>query len=222
MASLPVQFGDQSLQQQLQTARSLKNGLSSRQQVLHSGIEALDECCKHVRPGDLVEWGIPPGFNGRLIPLQLLKQDIPPSVWIYHHHGLGVFASSWISHGVDLQRLFFICSENPVRELRPLFLEDTFKRIIIDAPHKFSSGDMAFVSQQARKQGQIVFLIRHFFLSEKRGNPYASLRINTWQSGKRCFSLQMVKGPVSGRISLPYAAVAEDHGNYNQGLQFES
>jgi hypothetical protein len=214
MASLPAQFGDRSLQQQLQSARSLENELSSRQQVLHSGIEALDECCKHVRPGDLVEWGIPPGFNGRLIPLQLLKQNIPPSVWIYHHHGLGVFASSWISHGVDLQRLFFICSENPVRELRPLFLEDTFKRIIIDAPHRFSSGDMAFVSQQARKQGQIVFLIRHFFLSEKNGNPYASLRINTWQSGTRSFSLQMVKGPVTGRVSLPYAAVAEEQGIY--------
>ena len=85
----------------------------------------------------------------------------------------------------------------------------------IDAPRKFSRGDMAFVSQQARKQGQIIFLIRHFFLSEKRGNPYASLRINTWQSGKRSFSLQVVKGPVTGRVSLPYAAVAEELGNYN-------
>jgi hypothetical protein len=215
MASLPAQFTDHSLQQQLQSARSLKDGQGSSSPLLHSGIAALDELFRHTRPGDLIEWGIPPGLNGRLIPLQLLKQQIPPSVWIYHHHGLGVFASSWISHGVDLQRLFFICSGNPVRELRPLFLEDTFKRIIIDAPRKFSSGDMAFVSQQARKQGQIVFLIRHFFLSEKRGNPYASLRINTWQSGKTAFSLQLVKGANSGRISLPYAAVAEDHGQYN-------
>jgi hypothetical protein len=215
MASLPAQFGDHSLQQHLQTARSLKNGLSSRQQLLHSGIEALDECCKHVRPGDLIEWGIPPGLNGRLIPIQLLKQQIPPSVWIYHHHGLGVFASSWISHGVDLQRLFFICSENPVRELRPLFLEDTFKRIIIDAPSRFSWGDMAFVSQQARKQGQIVFLIRHYFLTEKYGNPHACLRINTWQSGKRSFSLQCIKGSSREKISLSYRAVAEDHETYN-------
>jgi hypothetical protein len=125
------------------------------------------------------------------------------------------FASSWISHGVDLQRLFFICSANPVKELRPIFLEDTFKRIIIDAPLKFSTGDMAFVSQQARKQGQIVFLIRHYFLTAKRGNPHASLRINTWQSGKRAFSLQFIKGPKSGRISLPYRSVAEDHEHYN-------
>jgi len=215
MASLPAQFTDHSLQQQLQSARSLKDGQGSGSPLLHSGIAALDELFRHTRHGDLIEWGIPPGLNGRLIPLQLLKQQIPPSVWIYHHHGLGVFASSWISHGVDLQRLFFICSPNPVRELRPLFLEDTFKRIIIDAPRKFSSGDMAFVSQQARKQGQIVFLIRHFFLSEKRGNPYASLRINTWQSGRTAFSLQLVKGANRGRVSLPYAAVAEDHALYN-------
>lgn len=215
MASLPAQFTDASLQQQLQSARSLKNNLSHQSPELLSGIDALDECFARVKPGDLIEWGIPPGMNGRLIPLQLLKQQIPLSVWIYHHHGLGVFASSWISHGVDLQRLFFICSANPVKELRPIFLEDTFKRIIIDAPLKFSSGDMAFVSQQARKQGQIVFLIRHYFLTPKHGNPHASLRINTWQSGKRSFSLQFIKGSNSGRISLPYRSVAEDHEYYN-------
>ncbi|MCP4874387.1 MAG: hypothetical protein GY896_02780 [Gammaproteobacteria bacterium] len=215
MATLPVQFTDTRLQQQLKSARSLKDELSHQSQELQSGIDALDECFEQIKPGDLIEWGIPPGLNGRLIPLQLLKHQIPLSVWIYHHHGLGVFASSWISHGVDLQRLFFICSENPVRELRPIFLEDTFKRIIIDAPRKFSTGDMAFVSQQARKQGQIVFLIRHFFLNEKCGNPHATLRINTWQSGKRSFSLQLIKGPRSGRITLPYSDVAEEHGRYN-------
>jgi hypothetical protein len=215
MTSVPAQFTATSLQQQLKSARSLKDEISLQAQPLQSGIDALDECFAQIRPGDLVEWGIPPGLNGRLIPLQLLKHQIPLSVWIYHHHGLGVFASSWISHGVDLQRLFFICSGNPVRELRPLFLEDTFKRIIIDAPRKFSMGDMAFVSQQARKQGQIVFLIRHYFLSEKRGNPHASLRINTWQSEQRSFSLQLIKGHGSGKITLPYSAVAEEHGHYN-------
>lgn len=214
MASIPAQFDDTSLQQQLKSARLLKQELLEQPQALHSGIEALDDCVRQVRPGDLVEWGIPPGLNGRLIPLQLLKQQIPLSIWIYHHHGLGVFASSWISHGVDLQRLFFICSENPVRELRPLFLEDTFRRIIIDSPRRFSDGDMAFVSQQARKHGQIVFLIRHHFLSPKNGNPHANLRINTWQSGKRSFSLQVIKGPATGRINLPYRAVAEEYGRY--------
>lgn len=215
MASIPAQFTDPSLGMQLQSARALGLNRTCEQQTLHSGIAALDECVAQVKPGDLVEWGIPPGMNGRLIPLQLLKNQIPPSLWIYHHHGLGVFASSWISHGVDLQRLFFICSENPVRELRPIFLEDTFKRIIIDAPKKFNSGDMAFVSQQARQQGQIVFLIRHYFLSAKQGNPHASLRINTWQNGQRAFSLQVVKGAGPARISLPYRAVAEDHVHYN-------
>ncbi|MGD2172107.1 MAG: hypothetical protein PVI79_06270 [Gammaproteobacteria bacterium] len=215
MASIPLQFTDASLQQQLQSARTLKQRLETQSQTLHSGIQALDECFAGIGPGDLVEWGIPPGLNGRLIPLQLLKQQIPLCLWIYHHHGLGVFASSWISHGVDLQRLFFICSDNPVRELRPVFLEDTFKRIVIDAPRRFSTGDMAFVSQQARNQGQIVFLIRHYFLSPGNGNPHASLRLNTWQSGKRAFALQVVKGSATGRINLPYGAVAEDHGRYN-------
>ena len=202
MASIPPQFADSSLASQLISARSLKPSVDAQDQLLRSGIGSLDDCFATVKPGDLIEWGIPPGLNGRLIPLQFLKQAIPVSIWIYHHHGLGIFASSWISHGVDLRRLFFICSAQPVKELRPLFMEDTFKRIIIDAPKKFSTGDLAFVSQQARKNQQVVFLIRHYFLSQKRGNPYASLRINSWQNADNGFSLQVIKGHNTGRINI--------------------
>jgi len=180
MASIPAQFADSSLS---------------------------DRHFAAIKPGDLIEWGIPPGLNGRLIPVQFLKHGIPASIWIYHHHGLGVFASSWISHGIDLQRLFFIRSAKPVKELRPLFLEDTFKRIIIDSPKNFSSGDLAFVSQQARKHRQIVFLIRHYFLSQKQGNPHASLRINTWQNDNDEFSLQVIKGPTTGKLRIPLREV---------------
>ena len=202
MASIPPQFADLSLSGHLVSARSLTPRPNQQDQLLRSGIAVLDDCFAAVKPGDLVEWGIPPGLNGRLIPLQFLKQKIPVSIWIYHHHGLGVFASSWISHGVDLRRLFFICSAQPVKELRPLFMEDTFKRIIIDSPKKFSMGDLAFVSQQARKHQQVIFLIRHYFLSQKRGNPYASLRINSWQKADSGFSLQVIKGRNTGRIDI--------------------
>lgn len=202
MASIPPQFVDSPLSVHLVSARSLTSRPNQQAPLLHSGIAALDDCFAAVKPGDLIEWGIPSGVNGRLIPLQFLKQKIPASIWIYHHHGLDIFASSWISHGVDLRRLFFICSVQPVKELRPLFLEDTFKRIIIDSPKKFSTGDLAFVSQQARKNQQVIFLIRHYFLSQKRGNPYASLRINSWQNTANGFSLQVIKGRTTGRIDI--------------------
>jgi hypothetical protein len=203
MASIPAQFVDSSLSEHLVSARLL-NPLASREdQLLRSGIESLDRHFAAIKPGDLIEWGIPPGLNGRLIPVQFLKHGIPVSIWIYHRHGLGVFASSWISHGIDLQRLFFIRSAKPVKELRPLFLEDTFKRIIIDSPKNFSGGDLAFVSQQARKHRQIVFLIRHYFLSQKQGNPHARLRINTWQNDNDEFSLQVIKGPTTGKLRIP-------------------
>jgi len=207
MASIPAQFADPSLSGQLVSARLLSPLASREDQLLRSGIESLDRHFTAIKPGDLIEWGIPPGLNGRLIPLQFLKRGIPASIWIYHHHGLGVFASSWISHGIDLQRLFFIRSAKPVKELRPLFLEDTFKRIIIDSPKNFSSGDLAFVSQQARKYQQIVFLIRHYFLSQKQGNPHASLRINTWQNNNDKFSLQVIKGPTTGRLHIPLGEI---------------
>ena len=211
MASIPAQFADPDLNRQLVSARQLKSSQHSESE-LYSGIDALDELFAATKPGDLIEWGIPPGLNGRLIPLQFLKQEIPASVWIYHHHGLAVFASSWISHGVDLQRLFFACSANPVTELRPLFLEDTFKRIIIDSPKKFSAGDLAFVSRQARKQQQIVFLIRHYFLSPKQGNAYASLRINTWQEKQGRFSMQVIKGSQSRKVTIPESALFSEQG----------
>ncbi len=209
MASLPVQFADPALKQQLVSARKLGNGMQTRP-AMCSGITALDELFATVKAGDLVEWGIPPGLNGRLIPLQFLKQDLPTSVWIYHHHGLGIFASSWISHGVDLRRLFFICSAEPVKDLRPLFLEDTFKYIIIDAPKKLSRGDLAFVASQARQQGQVVFLIRHYFLSQKQGNTHASLRLNTWQAHKGLFSVQPIKGAKNAKINIPATAFYDD------------
>ncbi|MCP4491010.1 MAG: hypothetical protein GY820_27405 [Gammaproteobacteria bacterium] len=209
MALLPAQFADPALKQQLVSARKLDAGFQARP-VLCSGITALDKLFAKVKAGDLIEWGIPPGLNGRLIPLQFLKQGIPASVWIYHHHGLGIFASSWISHGVDLRRLFFICSAEPVKDLRPLFLEDTFKHIIIDAPKKFSRGDLAFVAAQARKQGQIVFLIRHYFLSQKQGNAHACLRLNTWQEHKGLFSIQPIKGSRNGKINIPAVAFYDD------------
>jgi hypothetical protein len=202
MASIPLQFDDPGLQHQLISARKLEVANRSRPE-LYSGIAKLDELFSTIKPGDLVEWGIPPGLNGRLMPLQFLKQKIPTSVWIYHHHGLGIFASSWISHGVDMRRLFFICSENPVKELRPLFLEDTFKRIIIDSPKKFSPGDLAFVASQARKQAQIIFLVRHYFLSPKQGNAHAALRLNTWQQHGGVFSIRVVKGNQGGVITIP-------------------
>ena len=63
MASLPAQFADASLAQQLQTARTLSERHAHEPRALHSGIAELDACFAQVRPGDLVEWGIPPGFK---------------------------------------------------------------------------------------------------------------------------------------------------------------
>ena len=216
MASIPAQFDESDPARQLPnptqkliSARKLHASLSSGQKLV-SGINKLDQLFATVKSGDVIEWGIPPGLNGRLIPLQFLKRDVPTSVWIYHHHGLAIFASSWLSHGVDLSRLYFIASSNPVRELRPLFLEDTFKRIIIDSPKKLTNGDMAFVARQARAQKQIIFLIRHYFLSQKKGNAYASLRLNSWQGQDGDFSIQIIKGTRSGRITIPASVFYTD------------
>lgn len=206
MASIPLKFDESDPVKQLISARKLHKTISASGKLV-SGIRQLDTLFENVRDGDVIEWGIPPGLNGRLIPLQFLKHDMPTSVWIYHHHNLAIFASSWISHGVDLDRLYFIRSANPVSQLRPLFLEDTFKRIIIDAPKNLSVGDLAFLATQARRNGQIIFLIRHFFLSPKKGNAYAAIRLNSWQKDSRHFTIQVIKGAANGTIKLPVSSL---------------
>ena len=208
MASIPLQFDESNPVKQLISARKLHQSISACRKLV-SGITQLDAVFENVRDGDIIEWGIPPGLNGRLIPLQFLKKDMPTSVWIYHHHNLAIFASSWISHGVDLDRLYFIRSSNPVSQLRPLFLEDTFKRIIIDSPKHLSTGDLAFLATQARLNGQIIFLIRHFFLSPGKGNAYAAIRLNSWQKDAHHFTIQIIKGPVNRTIRLPVSSLYE-------------
>lgn len=206
VASIPAQFNESDPLCKLISARKLSDSIPVSNQLV-SGINSLDALFSHVTAGDIIEWGIPPGLNGRLIPLQFLKQGMPTSVWIYHHHNLAIFASSWISHGIDLDRLYFIRSANPVAELRPVFLEDTFKRIIIDSPKYLSTGDLAFLAAQARRNRQIIFIIRHFFLKPAKGNAYAGIRLNSWQSNQSQFTIQIIKGPQAGCIRLPLSTI---------------
>jgi len=72
MASIPAQFDEPGLSQQLISARKLSDSLSSTQKLV-SGIDKLDALFSSVKPGDIIEWGIPPGLNGRLIPLLVFK-----------------------------------------------------------------------------------------------------------------------------------------------------
>ena len=180
--------------------------------VLKTGIDDLDVMFEEsVREGKIIEWGIPQGKNGRVIPLLFLRNHNVPAVWVYADIGVDVYAPAWVSFGLDLRRLFFIRSSEPVKHLRPLFLDNSFKIIVLDGPEKLSKGDLSFISQQARINKQIVFLIRNYFLSRNKGTALASLRINCWQNNQQAYSVNFIKGKYIKKINLnPSVVLAHD------------
>ncbi|MGH7900943.1 MAG: hypothetical protein ACRENZ_04325 [Thermodesulfobacteriota bacterium] len=170
---------------------------------IRTGISELDEPFSDgVKPGNLIEWGLPQGRNGRIFPILFLRKDIPLTIWIYADLGLDIYAPAWASHGIDLRRIFFIKCDDPVNKLKPLFRDDTFKIIIIDSPKKLSKGDISFVSVRARINKQVIFLIRNYFLSPRIGNPFAHIRVNCSQNNKGIYSVNFIKGKSLKRVLL--------------------
>jgi hypothetical protein len=171
--------------------------------VICTGISELDELFSDaVKPGRLIEWGLPQGRNGRIFPILFLRKEIPLTIWIYADLGLDIYAPAWASHGIDLRRIFFVKCDDPVKKLKPIFLDNTFKIIVIDSPKKFSRGDISFISVQARANRQIIFLIRNYFLSPKIGNPFAQIRVNCSRNDRGIYSVNFIKGKNIKKILL--------------------
>ena len=150
-------------------------------------------------------------FKRKLIKLRIfLRNNSLPAIWVYAEQALRVYAPTWASYGIDLQRLFFIQSNQPVKQLRPLFLDNSFKIIVLDAPQKLSRGELAFISSQARINKQIIFLLRNYFLSQNNGTALATLRVNCWQNNHGSHSVNIIKGPQVKKIHIDISGVVRD------------
>jgi len=149
---------------------------------------------RHIKPGKIIEWGLPHGKKGRVFPILYLRDKRLPSVWVYSNTNLTIYPPTWASHGVDLARVFFVKCDDPLTKLKPIFLEDTFKLIVLDSPKKLSNGDLAFLARKTRENKQILFIIRNYFLSPKVGNPFASIRVNCFVDREGTYEIKFVKG----------------------------
>ena len=167
---------------------------------LSSGIAALDEFLGGgLSWGSVCEWGIPFGSGGREVLVSFLATisststltsnqgrvdqtaaPLPWTLWVQGRSGLTVYPPAWHARGVDLERIRFTTSAKPVSDLKPVFMDPLFKIIILDAPRSLSDDDCAFLARQARAHGQLIIILRDFFLGERRGNVWARLRINCW------------------------------------------
>jgi hypothetical protein len=178
-------------------------------QCLASRVNALDQFLDGgLRCGELSEWGVPLGRGGRDVILRYLAQrrsNTPSfwSLWICGSTQVKIYPPAWLARGVDLGKIRFTYSSHPVRDLKPVFLDPFFRVIVIDSPRSLSLEDCAFLAQRARRHRQAILLLRDYFLSPKRGNVWAKLRINCWQDERdERIRLRVVRGLSPRELAL--------------------
>ena len=160
-----------------------------------------------VQFGQVMEWGAPHGHCARMLLLSFLKAN-GPLLWIYgHDEGVQINPAAWQSCGAKLEHFFFIRSHSPLPELRPIFLESTFKTIVIDAPKRIRAADWSFLSAKVRSNQQLLIVLQRYFLSRKQGNPHAKWRLNcNAMPARGHLRVSFVKG-AEKQIHLPLQAV---------------
>ena len=126
-----------------------------------------------LRWGEISEWGIPwgQGMRGIIIPFLVAAQQDSDSrpwvLWIYGQRDICINPPAWHARGVELRTFRFTYAQQPVRDLRPLFLSPFFRIIIMDSVSKLNDDEYAFIARQARKQKQLVFILYPDLLSQQ-------------------------------------------------------
>ncbi|GEM_PF-2829420 len=161
-------------------------------------------------PGQLIEWGAPFGHDARSIILNFLLDSAGPILWIYSNPNTQPYPPAWAARGASLDQFYFIHCEEPVRRLRPIFMEPTFRVIVLDAPQRVYKGELSFITPWLRKNEQTLFLIRPYFLSQKRGNPFSHQRINIcFDAGQNNYYIHSIRGGHRPSLTLSKEAYYE-------------
>ena len=202
----------QSLDGLLATVPQIKRcgQLKPEEQLLISSHPRLNALLQGgMRFGELIEWGMPRGRGGREIIALFLAQatraasqpqdpdatDSSWCLWVTSDPDFVVYPPAWVARGVDLSHMRFACSKRILDELKPVFLDPFFKVIVLDDPRRLTAGDYSFLAHQARVHQQLIMILRNHFLTIRRGNVWAHVRLNGWYDAfSSRFFLQMIKG----------------------------
>lgn len=136
--------------------------------------------------GTVSEWGMPSGQGAREIALAIIAKataDKSLVLWVNGQDGLDVYPPAWSARGVDLRFIRFVSASKPLESLKPVFLEPLFRLVVLDSPRHLGSEEWAFIARQARALDTHVMVLQDFFLSGRRGNIWARLRVNCRQRG---------------------------------------
>ncbi len=146
--------------------------------------------------GQISEWGVPAGSVARLLPAIVGKALNLECLWISDQSSAQIYPNTWTGLGFNLNNLHFLQDPNPLASLRTVVTENTFPFLIVDCKHRLQKSDLHFLAQHCRQQGSTLFLFRHFYLSNKNGNPFSQQRLNSsYNMARQSFQLSKIKGP---------------------------
>jgi RecA/RadA recombinase len=175
-----------------------------------SGNSALDEFLEGgLASGAVSEWGMPAGQGAREIVLSIVGRVTAAEMlvlWVNGQDGLEVYPPAWSARGVDLRFIRFATAKKPIELLKPVFLEPLFRLVVLDSPKNLSGEEWAFMARQARAMEVHVMVLQNFFLSGRRGNIWARLRVNCRQRSNGVqgdgWQLEAVRGTARQPLDL--------------------
>ncbi|MBU2643917.1 hypothetical protein KKI24_04360 [bacterium] len=201
----------------------VRGGSGLQLERLASCVDRVDEFLEGGLPfGSITEFGMPLGKEGRILALKFVVNATRGirtkplwTLWISSHETFRVFPPAWFARGVSPAWIVFAQSDRPLRDLKLAISNPIFKLIILDSPRKFTREECFFVSRQARQNRQLVMLLRDFFLSNRQGNIWASLRMNCWKrypSGT--LMIRVIRGLSRRELSISDAEMSPLYGTH--------
>ena len=130
--------------------------------------------------GSLYEWGIPAMNYGRIVIVRMLA-SLCTDEWILWCHGNSqtrVNHESFLAHGICPDKFRIAYTDRPMNDLRAAILSPKFKFIVIDEAQDLNDLSLAFLHHKAKELKKIVFIIRPYYLSSKKGCIWSKLRFN--------------------------------------------
>lgn len=181
-------------------ARLNHKSSGSEKTYLRSGVDSLDKLLGGgLAFGEIAEWGIPEGSSGNRVFTKFLKNNYLPVLWIsapQENHIVN--PPAWQANGIHLENIYFATSSNPIVDVKPVFLESAFKIIILDGFKRWRSGDLSFLTQRIRINGQVGVILHRQLLSNTKGNVFAKKRLNCFFNVKtKRFEVNLLKGSKS-------------------------
>ncbi len=132
------------------------------------------------RAGSVMELGMKPGFDLRRYVAMGLAAITHQGwvLWVNGHSEVAVFPPAWFALGVNARRMVFAEGVSSLQVLKPVFVQPLFKVIVLDGPFRLLASDWAFLAGQSRHNGLSVVVIRPYWLSNRNGNIWATVRAN--------------------------------------------